>query len=190
MCARHVLFLGAILWLEPTLDVCCRYVKGVSLATYFRELRKCADGPGGRYKILGLPKSAASRFSRLALATTSFYSEHYTKHAIKQQQGTVKSHLRTFSGLSVMKEMHFGAILMQHEAAIPFFCFQWMTNKQLFEGKNCLFTSFCQSAHIHIGSIVNEGKPLCIKHASFCYIRVDWMLYRGWSCCMAMDGHT
>lgn len=67
MCPRHVLFLGAILWLEPTLDVCCRYVKGVSLATYFRELRKCADGPGGRYKILGAAKECCKQILKVSI---------------------------------------------------------------------------------------------------------------------------
>ncbi len=37
MCTGHVLFLGVSLWLEPTSDVCRRYVKGVSLVTYFQE---------------------------------------------------------------------------------------------------------------------------------------------------------
>ena len=45
-----------------------------------------------------LPKSAASRFSRLALSTTSFCCKHYTQLTYKQQEDRVKYFLRTFSG--------------------------------------------------------------------------------------------
>ena len=67
MCTGHVLFLGVSLWLEPTLDVCRRYVKGVSLGTYFQELHNCAYGPGGRCKILGAAKECCRQILKVGI---------------------------------------------------------------------------------------------------------------------------
>jgi len=50
-----------------------------------------------------------------------------------------------------------------------------------------------EEASLHtftFGSITNEGKPLCINRTSLYDIEVDWMLYRLWFCCMAVDGPT
>ncbi len=66
-CTRHVLFLAVSLWFEAILDVYHRYVEGVSLATYFRELRNCADVPGGRYKILGAVKECCKQILKVTI---------------------------------------------------------------------------------------------------------------------------
>ena len=69
MCTGHVLFLGLSLWLEPTLDVCRRYVKGVSLGTYFQELHKSARESGGRYRILGAAKECCKQILKVGMIT-------------------------------------------------------------------------------------------------------------------------
>jgi len=44
-----------------------RYVKGVSLGTYFEELHRCAHEPGGRYKILGAAKECCKQILKVSI---------------------------------------------------------------------------------------------------------------------------
>ena len=44
-----------------------RYVKGVSLGTYFEELHRCAHEPGGRYSILGAAKECCKQIVKVSI---------------------------------------------------------------------------------------------------------------------------
>jgi len=67
ICTGHVFCLGVRFWPEPILDVYRRYVKGVSLGTYFQELHKCAHEPGRRCKILGAVKECCKQILKVGI---------------------------------------------------------------------------------------------------------------------------